>query len=196
MDESLDRNQFLNLAGIFQGGLVAVAAVLAWMTGIDPREYAAWDWRAVAWGIGGTAPLFVLFLVSMRYPLGPLSRMKQFLVDTVAPLLAQCRWYDLILLGLLAGFTEELLFRGVLQPWFESLWGRAAGLIAASVLFGLAHCVTRTYALIAGLVGAYLGWLLDASGERNLLAPVLTHSVYDYLAFLALVRLHRRGPSV
>jgi hypothetical protein len=38
----------------------------------------------------------------------------------------------------------------------------------------------------------FLGWLLDATGERNLLVPAMTHAVYDYLAFLWIIRLYRR----
>lgn len=193
--EPLDRQQFLNLAGLFEGGLVAVAAVLAWWACIDPRNAFEWKWNGVAWGCAATVPTFLLFLVTFAYPMGPLRTMKQFLMHAIAPLLAVCTWYDLILLALLAGVSEELLFRGVLQPWMERDWGQAAGLIAASVLFGLAHFVTLTYALLAGAMGAYLGWLLDAPGERNLLAPIITHALYDYLAFLVLVRAHRGSES-
>ena len=47
------------------------------------------------------------------------------------------------------------------------------------------------YALLAGAVGACLGWLLDATG--NLLAPIVTHGLYDFLAFLVVARDCRRS---
>src|SRR5690606_33202795 len=75
--EPLDRQQFLNLAGLFEGGLVAVAAVLAWWAGIDPRNAFEWKWNGVAWGCAATVPTFLLFLVTFAYPMGPLRTMKQ-----------------------------------------------------------------------------------------------------------------------
>ena len=68
--------------------------------------------------------------------------------------------------------------------------GPLPGLFAASILFGLAHLVTPTYAFLAGLVGLYLGWLYLASS--NLLVPVTVHSVYDFVALTFLIRQHRR----
>ena len=90
------------------------------------------------------------------------------------------------------GFCEEILFRGVLQPWFEKLGGPTVGLVGSNVLFGLAHIITPLYGVLAGLIGCYLGWLLDCSGERNVLIPVISHAVYDYLAFLVVIRGYRR----
>ena len=74
--------------------------------------------------------------------------------------------------------SEELLFRGVLHPLAGPFW--------SNVLFGLAHFITPTYAVLAGLLGAYLGGLLELS--ENLLAPIITHGLYDFLAFLVVAR--------
>ena len=53
-------------------------------------------------------------------------------------------------------------------------------LIIASLLFGIAHAVTYTYALAAAVIGVYLGVLWWLAG--NLLAPVACHAVYDFVA--------------
>ncbi len=42
-----------------------------------------------------------------------------------------------LLISLLAGFGEELLFRGVLQGWLTELAGPWTGVLAAAVVFGL-----------------------------------------------------------
>jgi uncharacterized protein len=55
-----------------------------------------------------------------------------------------------------------------------------------AALFGVAHWLTPTYAVLAGLVGAYLGWTLAASG--NLLVPIVAHGLYDLIALAVLVR--------
>jgi membrane protease YdiL (CAAX protease family) len=77
----------------------------------------------------------------------------------------------------------------------ESSWGYAAGLVGSNALFALAHAITRIYALLAGLVGIYLGLMLDVEGERNLLIPVLVHGIYDFLAFSAVAIIYRRQNS-
>ena len=88
---------------------------------------------------------------------------------------------------MLAGLGEELLFRGVIQSWLVSETNLWLGLAVTSILFGLAHFISRTYAVYAAVVGAYLGWLFIAFD--NLLVPILTHAAYDFFALVYLVRL-------
>ena len=198
MDDFADRRVFLKLAVLFEGGLMAASLALGWAFDIDLVAMLRWNTAALAWGFAATLPLFALFLASIRFRPKPIARIHEILMEILGPWLAACRWYDLIVVAILAGVGEELFFRGVLQVWLgdvgwlKTLPGPDAGLVLASVLFGLAHCITPAYALLAGLMGAYLGLLLDASGERNLLGPILTHALYDYLAFLVVIRLYRR----
>ena len=94
----------------------------------------------------------------------------------------------------LAGLGEEMLFRGVIQQgvadWVGGQYGVWFGLAVAAILFGLAHHITFTYALLAGLIGLYLGgmWLL----RDNLLLPIITHAMYDFIALTYLVRVRNR----
>jgi membrane protease YdiL (CAAX protease family) len=183
---SLSRSSFLNLAAVFQGGLVVLALVLAWIAGINPMEHFRWSWTGLAWGIAAALPILTLFTVSDWF------RSRSLVTEFLGPPLASCRWHELIALALLAGLSEELLFRGVLQPWMGR-WGEASGLIGSNLIFGLAHCITPTYAIVAGIVGVYLGLLLKLEGEANLLIPITTHAVYDWLAFLIVARDFRAG---
>jgi membrane protease YdiL (CAAX protease family) len=64
-------------------------------------------------------------------------------------------------------------------------------LIGSNIVFGLAHALTPLYFVLATLVGIYLGLSLDYGGERNLLTPIIIHGLYDFLAFLALMRAYR-----
>jgi len=197
MHDLTDRGQFLNLAALFEGGLVVVAIVLGWFVDVNPLEFLILKWESIAWGVVASVPMVLLFLLSYRFPVGPFLNIKRFLVEMLGPPLSACRWYELILLSIIVGFCEEILFRGVLQPWIENLWGpaagsRAVGLVGSNLLFGLAHLITPLYGVLAGLTGCYLGWLLDFSGERNVLIPAITHAVYDYLAFVVVVRGYRR----
>jgi len=91
---------------------------------------------------------------------------------------------------LLAGLGEEMLFRGVVQQALANWIGSPAGvwiaLGIAAVLFALAHSITVAYAVLAGLIGLYLGgiWLVS----DNLLVPITTHALYDFMVLLYLVR--------
>jgi len=67
------------------------------------------------------------------------------------------------------------------------------GWILASVLFGVVHSITPTYAVVAALVGAYLGWLW--LWRDNLLAPIVTHAVYDFVALAYLTRRRAAAPN-
>lgn len=180
-----NRYDFLTAAILFEGSLVGLATALGWWLEVDPLAHWAWDQNGCLWGIAATVPMFTLFAVAYRFPLGPLRRMKLFLKEALGPSLLVCRWYDLLLVALVAGIGEELLFRGVLHPKIGIWW--------SNILFGLVHFVTPTYALTAGLIGVYMGWLLDTSD--NILAPILAHGLYDFLAFLVIAREVRKNPD-
>jgi membrane protease YdiL (CAAX protease family) len=79
-----------------------------------------------------------------------------------------------------------MLFRGLLQAAFTDWWGVVIGLGVASVIFGLMHIITLTYAVLAALLGVYLGvvWILDG----NLLSVVIAHAGYDFVALVYLVK--------
>jgi membrane protease YdiL (CAAX protease family) len=177
------RYDFLSAAILFEGSLIGVAGAVGWWFGVEPLASLAWDLRGVTWGVVGTIPMFALFLLGNRYSVGPLQRIKQFLIDALGPSLVACRWYDLLLVAAVAGLSEEILFRGVLHPLI--------GLFGSNILFGLVHFITPTYAVLTGVLGGYLGWLLN--GSENLLAPIIAHGLYDFLAFLVVARECRRA---
>jgi membrane protease YdiL (CAAX protease family) len=83
---------------------------------------------------------------------------------------------DLVIISLLAGVAEEFMFRGVIQARF--------GILTASILFGIAHCISPAYIIAATVMGFYIGAIYVASG--NLLVPVQIHFVYDLIALIYL----------
>lgn len=117
---------------------------------------------------------------------GPLGRLNAVVDQFLIPLFAGCTVIQLASISFVAGIGEELLFRGVLQPLLIAWLGLAAGLILASAVFGLMHAVTPTYAVLAGLIGAYFGWFALARG--NLLGPIIAHGLYDFVALIYLTR--------
>ena len=192
MIKTLAKRQFFWLATWFEGGLVLLAYGLGWLASMDPLESFVPDPLALAYGLLGTAPLYLFFALGYQFPVAGLREIKEFLVERLGPLLCQCRWWELLYLGCLAGVTEEILFRGFVQPWLERDWGWIGGLVFSNMIFALLHWVTPLYALLAGLTGAYLGLAMDAGESRNLAVPIVIHAVYDFLAFLAVAQLYRR----
>jgi uncharacterized protein len=190
-DRRLIRARFLNISGLFQTGMVLFALGLSWLLDVDPLERILPRWDALGLALLGLAPLALFFYVSFRFPIGGLTPIREFLIETLGPLLVPCSAFDLLLLASMVGFSEELLFRGVIQPWLGQ-WGVWVGLLGCSVLFGLAHAVTPTYAIIAALVGLYLGGLLEFCRPSNLVVPVLVHALYDWLAFLVVRRTYQQ----
>lgn len=85
-------------------------------------------------------------------------------------------------LGVVAGFGEEMLFRGVFQYEIAQKFGTAVGVAVSSVIFGLLHAVTPLYAILATLASVFFGSLYVWSG--NLAVPIITHAVYDVGALL------------
>lgn len=170
----------------FEGALGLVAAVVGWWFSRSPFATFSWDLPGTVVGLLATAPMLVGFAACVRWPIGPLRRIKQFSDEIVRPLFAPCTIVELALISVAAGVGEEMLFRALVQAVLSEWWGVWAGLAAASLVFGLMHLITPTYFVLAALLGVYLGgvWLLGG----NLLSVILTHAFYDFVALVYLVK--------
>jgi membrane protease YdiL (CAAX protease family) len=201
MPDTTNRSQFLRLAAVFEGGLILVALALGLVVRIDPFADFHVDRAGVLLGLAAALPPFLLLAATDRFRFSALERIKRIVLQLLGPALAACRWYELVVVAALAGFGEELVFRGVLQRCLER-WldfggsGRIVGLIVSNVVFGLLHLMTPTYAVLAALMGIYFGLLLDATEPANLVVPMLAHGLYDYLAFLLLRREMRKQSTL
>ena len=180
----MTKRQFLMLATLFEGSLVLIGMALAEWFGIRPESLLKPDLMTVPLALGGTLPLIGFLVISDRCR--PLRDLSRDLVQRLGQLIASLDRAERLYLGFLAGVTEEYLFRGVLQPGMEAMWGYAAGLLLSNLLFGLLHWITPLYAGVAGILGIYLGWTLDLGPERNLMIPILVHALYDVLALEAI----------
>ena len=187
----LNIDNFFKKACIFEASLILVAILLGWISEINPFEKLHFSEIAIAYGFIGTVPLLILFFVLEHVKIESVIKIRQLLLDTLGPGLYRYHWTDLLILAAIAGVSEEVIFRGVIQPWMESNWGATAALIGSNIIFGLAHALTPLYAVLAGLIGIYLGLSMDFVEQRNLLIPIVIHGLYDYLAFMLLMRTYR-----
>lgn len=175
----------------FEGSLILLAIFLGSIADIDPFEHLVFSEKAIFYGILGTIPPYMIFVTLNRMPYASTQKIKQILIDTLGASLEKKSWADLLVLATIAGVSEEILFRGVIQPWMENSWGMVAGLVASSLLFGLIHAATFLYAVIATAISLYLGLCLDDGDTRNLVTPIVIHALYDFLAFLAIMKSYR-----
>ncbi|GAB6142021.1 hypothetical protein JCM14076_27500 [Methylosoma difficile] len=192
MDHSFFKyDDFFKKAFLFESSLILLAIILGWIAGINPFKTIQLSETALLYGVLGTVPLFLMFMGMQKLQAQSVNTIRELLLKTLGPGLNRYDWTDLLLLGAIAGLSEELVFRGVIQPWLENAWGYSVGLLVSSVLFGVVHAMTPLYALLATLVGIYLGLSMDYGDGRNLLTPILIHGLYDFLAFLMLMRAYR-----
>lgn len=173
--------------------MAIVAVGLGWLVGTMPTATLKWSATDLGWGVAATIPMLAAFWICIKTPWRPLENITHALDETLIPMLRQSSLIDLAAISLLAGLGEELLFRGFLQQivgdWFGGPAGVWVGLAVASLAFGLLHAVTPTYAVLATLIGLYLGWLWIATG--NLLSPITAHAVYDFIAVLYFIRVRQ-----
>jgi membrane protease YdiL (CAAX protease family) len=185
-DERRRRFRVVATGAAFEGGLILLAWPLGWLLGQPPLADGHATAAGAALGVAATLPMLLLFAAITRWPVGPLVQIRQFFDDVVRPLLGGCGPAELALLSALAGAGEELVFRGVLQPYLVGRLGLAPGLLLTSALFGLLHPITRTYVVLAAGLGLYLGVLAWASG--NLLPAIVAHALYDFVVLVYLLR--------
>jgi uncharacterized protein len=177
-------------AALFEASLVAVAIGLGWLLRSPPLATFRFEGRAALIGLAATLPPLAVFWLCLKCPWRPLAEIARITEEMLVPLFHDCRVVELAIIAALAGIGEEMLFRGVLQSAAAAEIGGERGvwlaLLIASALFGLLHPITPAYAILAGLIGLYLGALWLASG--NLLTPMLAHGAYDFLALVYLVK--------
>ncbi len=183
---------FFKTACLFETSLIIVALLLGWIADINPFASLYFSEPAIIIGVLGTVPLLLLFLSLEHLSQKSVVDIRDLLLRTLAPSLHHRHWTDLFLLATIAGVSEELLFRGVIQPWISASWGLTAGLYVSNIIFGLAHAVTPLYALLVTIVGLYLSVSMTiGGGDSNLFIPIIIHSLYDFFAFIVLMRMYR-----
>ena len=170
------------LRGLVIGELALGMVALVWALRSETSIPYGVDAETLLVALGLTVVLavvnFGLFFIGRRFEFT--RHVYAFFDDEIFPLLREATVIDIVVLAAVAGFSEELLFRGILQP--------RMGLVASSLLFGLLHGPDYKlwpFALWAAAVGAGFGLVYHET--ENMAIPMLVHAFYDGLA-LAYIR--------
>jgi membrane protease YdiL (CAAX protease family) len=176
------------LAIAFEGGLLVLALGLGWLLDTPPLGQMDFGWAPLGWGAAATSLPIVALWWSARSRWEPFVNLEKSISEVLGPLFRDCSILEFALISALAGFGEEALFRGVLQTALTDATAPWLGLVVSSVLFGLAHLISPTYAVLAGIFGLYLGWLTMVQG--NLVPAIAVHTLYDFVALIYLRAKH------
>ena len=185
----MDRKTLLLVTLFVEGGLYLLGLLL--MGGPDAlHTNFSLTWSATAYSLLLCLPMFVslIFVTRSRWEL--LVRFRKELDEKVLPIFLNSNIVDLAIISLLAGVGEELFFRGWMQTVLAERSGVWVGILAASLIFGLLHYLSITYAIYALATGIYLGVIYYVFG--NLYIVMAIHAVYDFVALVYLVRKGRQ----
>src|SRR4051812_16365927 len=141
------------MAVVVEGAIALVALFLAWSFHLPLREmmpeFGAPLVEAIGRGLLATLPMLVLFwwLVNSRLP--SLQKLREQVEWLVREMFPQGDIGQFAMVAALAGVGEELLFRGVVQMKLSTWTTPLIGLAISSLLFGLAHALSKVYLLFA-----------------------------------------------
>jgi membrane protease YdiL (CAAX protease family) len=172
------REQILNGMGITTLFSALIVGLWIWLGSSFPVPF-RWDPLALAWGAG--LGLGVALLSGGVYRLWPAYRRAAtaYLHWVADPL----QWGDILWVGLLPGWSEEWLFRGVLlSALVASPLGWTGGILLSGLLFGALHWLGWQgwpYAVWASGVGILMGIGLWLSG--NLLVTIVAHTLVNWI---------------
>ena len=90
--------------------------------------------------------------------------------------------FNLIMLALIPGICEEVLFRGYAQRQFERAGGATAGVLLSGILFGLYH-IRPSQLLPLAVLGLYMAYLTWRTG--SLVPAMVVHFLHNGMAVMA-----------
>lgn len=132
-------------------------------------------------GVGGLVVVLTRIAVPRLAPLRNLHADLRPIAKHIPPV-------GIVVLAVLSSLGEEVLFRGLLQPW--------VGLLAQAALFGIVHFVPGRSRWVwvswATAMGLVLGAMFQLSG--SLLGPLAAHALINGVN-LAYLRSHDPDPQ-
>ena len=185
-DQPAVRGISFGAACLIEISLLVIAWVISWISNIPLWRSLFWDPQHLLIGLSAALPLFVGFVWMLDATPAPTRNIRLMLDRFLRPAMEKFTIPQLAVVSLLAGVCEETLFRDAIQASLTQAFGIGLGIFGGALLFGLAHLVTLLYAAVTITVGILLGWIAHQTG--NLLAPIVTHAVYDFTALVYYLR--------
>jgi len=177
----------------------ALALLYLYAARVEKQPFLTWPDKKYKplFYIGSLFILLVIILIASGIIKGVLLRFSH--EETSPKLLEYAGLFKnniplLIFTALTAGVTEELIFRGYMQPRLEKAFNSPVlAIIITAFLFGALHTSYGT--VFQFLVPVFIGALFSAfySKYRNLKILILCHFLVDILSLLAITFYHSKG---
>ncbi len=167
---------------LFESSLFLLAWILAWAMGIPWLGNGPWNWHGWVLGITSILPMISMYLWLLQSRWEPCREMRCMMKETVLPIFKHCSCLQLALLSGVAGISEEVLFRGLIQGGLQPGLGTPLAILISATLFGACHALSRFYFLLATLIGVYMSLLYLATDQ--LLSPIVAHAGYDFFVLM------------
>jgi len=166
----------------FSASLLAAVGLIA--GGREMKALFAVKARHLWVGVGSALVLYGIFwagnaLATLLFPFAP---------GQIASVYATRSQLDAVLIGfalvLVMGPAEEIYWHGFVQRRLVGRYGPVTGVLATAAVYALVHAVSLNPMLVlaAGVCGLYWGILYQR--EQNLIALIVSHSLWDLLIFV------------
>ena len=189
----MNRGSILTLAVISEALLIIIASLMAWLFAL-PIEWHLTP-EAIRAGALAAIPLLLgnhlLWLWTKKHPTSVYARFSR---DIIVPLCKRISPGQALIIGLLSGIGEEILFRGSLNQLCLRYGGEIAALSLTSFSFAYVHFIGNVkrfggmiplYTAIGGVLWGV--WFVTGS----LAAAATTHAVYNFCAIVWIKRIAR-----
>ena len=134
----------------------------------------------LAIGVIATLPLSLMLWLLLRSRAAPIVRFRESQLSFIEDIGVTMTPARILMIGVAAGLSEEILFRGLLQGLIDRHAPTYLAILIPNILFGALHAHTRAYAVAAGVLGVYMGALYWWTG--SLWTPIIAHGLYDMIA--------------
>jgi len=156
--------------------LLGVAVLLFFLLGSELALNGRLGVFALAAGVlAGIVTYWFSFLLFVFVPF--FERFFKGLARKLYQAYAGFSWFVVVAISVLAGISEELLFREVIQSWVGShstvLWG----VLVSALCFGLVHAISLFYFVFTFAFGCLIG--VGYYYTESFLFIVVWHTVYD-----------------
>jgi membrane protease YdiL (CAAX protease family) len=171
-------SSMLPLLAAFFGS--ALLAVVVSVFPLGRRAVKALGFHAVGWRpiVLGTVVALVISVAVTQLGIEPEGIKQAMEIAREPPMFVA----SLLLMGVLAPFVEEMVFRGLLYGWLAGLWGTTTAWLISSLCFAAAH-VELAHVLLVLPLGLWLGWLRRRSD--SLWPSLVAHMMNNGLAVAA-----------
>jgi len=189
MDNNTEIKQkdLLSIVIIVEGMIFVFAVIWAYFSKINPFGKIYFDISDIFYSL-----LFGLIILAINFfSINIISKYVYFFkklkesYDDMSMIANNVNLWGALVIAIVSGFSEEFLFRGILQEQF--------GIIIASVFFGLFHIGNKKtfyYGIYAIFIGFLLGYFYLTT--ENLLVPIIVHVLNNFLALPYMRYYYRR----